>query len=134
VNWPSPIIRRPVRWPPIARSRSRHIVFLTEAQVEAQLAVLAGDPSMRMAATILIHAGLRRAETLWLTREAIAPDLSYLSVRNRRDEDSASESFLKTGERTAPPEFGAKRGGLVFATVECFFVTLPDKAAQPKHF
>jgi len=47
----------------------------------------------------MIHAGLRRAETLWLTRDSIAPDLSYLSVRNCCDKESDIESSLKTGER-----------------------------------
>ena len=36
---------------------------------------------------------------LWLTRDAIAPDLSFLSVVNRIDHDTDVESSLKTGER-----------------------------------
>jgi integrase len=54
----------------------------------------------------MIHAGLRRAETLWLSRESVSPDLSYLSVVNQVDHDADLESSLKTGERTvtiSPP-------------------------------
>lgn len=54
---------------------------------------------MQIAVATMIHAGLRRAETLWLTKDSIAPDLSYLSVRNCSDHESDIESSLKTGER-----------------------------------
>jgi hypothetical protein len=37
-------------------------------------------PAIRVAVAIMIHAGLRRAETLWLTRGSISPDLAF-SVR-----------------------------------------------------
>ena len=47
----------------------------------------------------MIHAGLRRAETLWLIGDSIATDLSYLSVRNCCDKKSDIESSPKTGER-----------------------------------
>ena len=71
------------------------IVFLNQEQIEQQLAVLEDRPALRIAVAIMIYAGLRRSEALWLTREAIAPDLSYISVVNRVD----VESSLKTGER-----------------------------------
>jgi len=95
-NWHRP---NPISALPSYVSRNRHIVFLTQAQVDKQIASLACDPAVQMAATFMIYAGLRRAETLWLTRDSISPDVSYLSVLNRRDEDSATESSLKTGER-----------------------------------
>lgn len=96
-NWHRP---NPISALPSYVTRNKRIVFLTQEQVDEQLAALASDPPMQMAATIMIHAGLRRAETLWLTKDAIAPDLSFLSVRNRTDEESDIESSLKTGERT----------------------------------
>lgn len=96
-NWHRP---NPMSALPGYASRNRRIVFLSQPQIEEQVAVLADDRGIQMAATLMIYAGLRRAETLWLTRDSIAADLSYLSVLNRRDEESDIESTLKTGERT----------------------------------
>jgi len=80
-------------------SRNRRIVFLTPAQVDEQLHVLRGSPTLQIAVAIMIHAGLRRAETMWLTRDAISKDLSFLSIVNRVDDDRDVESSLKTGDR-----------------------------------
>ena len=96
-NWHRP---NPISALPSYATRNRRIVFLSPAQLDEQIAALAGDAAVQMAVAIMIHAGLRRAETLWLTRDSLAPDLSYLSVRNRRDDESDIESSLKTGERT----------------------------------
>lgn len=96
-NWHRP---NPISALPSYLSRNQRIVFLTQAQVDEQIAALAAEPAIQMAVTIMIYAGLRRAEALWLMKDSIAPDLSYLSVRNRRDEESDVESSLKTGERT----------------------------------
>jgi site-specific recombinase XerD len=95
-NWYCP---NPVAALPSYVLRNRKITFLTQEQVDEQIVALEDDPSVQMAAGIMIYAGLRRAETLWLTRDSIASDLSFLSVRNRRDEDGI-DSALKTGERT----------------------------------
>jgi site-specific recombinase XerD len=81
-------------------TRNKHIVFLSAAEVDDQISKLGCDAAMQMAVRIMIHAGLRRAETLWLTKESIAADFSYLSVRYHRDTDADIESSLKTGERT----------------------------------
>lgn len=89
--------------------RNRRIVFLTAEQVEEQLRTLEPHPNLRIAAAIMIYAGLRRAEALWLPREAISRDLSYLSVVNQIDHAADIESSLKTGERTVtlPPPLKA---------------------------
>jgi len=55
-----------------------------------------------MAAAIMIYAGLRRAETLWLTKSNVAGNLKFLSVVNKTDEEKDLESSLKTGERSVP--------------------------------
>jgi site-specific recombinase XerD len=94
-NWHCP---NPVAALPSYVVRNRQISFLTPDDINQQLAILEGEPAFKMAAQIMIYAGLRRSEALWLTRDAIANDLSYLSVVNRRDEDEV-ESSLKTGER-----------------------------------
>ncbi len=95
-NWHRP---NPIAALPSYVTRNQRITFLTEADANAQIAALAGEPAMQIAVQIMIQAGLRRAETLWLTRDSIAPDLSYLSVRNCCDKESDIESSLKTGER-----------------------------------
>jgi len=96
-NWHCP---NPVAALPSYLSRNRRIIFLTDDQVEEQIAVLTPHAEMAMAVAIMIFAGLRRAETLWLTRDAISPDLTFISVANRIDEEQDIESTLKTGERT----------------------------------
>lgn len=96
-NWHRP---NPIAALPSYISKNHRITYLTADDVTTQLAALKCDPSTQMAATIMIHAGLRRAEALWLTKDAIAPDLSFISVRNRVDEETDTESTLKTGERT----------------------------------
>lgn len=96
-NWHRP---NPIAALPSYTTRNRKIVFLSQDQIEEQLAVLSGNPALRMGAAVMIYAGLRRAETLWLTKDAISKDKSFLSVANRVDQDMDIESSLKTGERT----------------------------------
>lgn len=85
---------------PSYMSRNETIVFLSPEDVTKQLEVLKDHPEMRVAAALMIHAGLRRAEMLWITRSSIAHDLSFLSVINKTDEETRAKSSLKTGERT----------------------------------
>ena len=89
----------PVAALPTYLSRNQRIVFLDQEQIDEELRLLEPHPAIRIAVAIMIHAGLRRAEALWLTRDALSPDLSVLSVVNRVDHDSDLESSLKTGER-----------------------------------
>ena len=95
-NWHRP---NPIAALPSYMSRNRRIVFLTPAQVDEQLHALKDVPRVQIAVAIMIYAGLRRAETMWLTRDAISKDLSYLSIVNRVDDDRDVESSLKTGDR-----------------------------------
>ncbi|MDR3405866.1 MAG: tyrosine-type recombinase/integrase [Chthoniobacter sp.] len=96
-NWHCP---NPTSALPSYLSKNRRIIFLKPEEVEVQLETLRPYPAFHMAAALMIYAGLRRAETLWLMRDSIAPDLSFLSVLNRMDEDNDIESSLKTGERS----------------------------------
>ena len=95
-NWHRP---NPIAALPSYMSRNRRIVFLTPSQVDEQLHALREFPKVQIAVAIMIHAGLRRAETMWLTRDAISKDLSFLSIINRVDDDRDVESSLKTGDR-----------------------------------
>jgi integrase len=96
-NWHRP---NPIAALPSYVSRNRRIVFLTHQQVQEQLRVLQDFPKLQIAVAIMIYAGLRRAETLWLTRDAISNDVSFLSIVNRIDDHRAIESSLKTGDRS----------------------------------
>jgi len=96
-NWHHP---NPVAALPSYVSRNRRIIFLTQDEVDQQLEVLKESPRVQMAVAFMIYAGLRRAETLWLARDAISTDVSYLSVVNRLDNEREVESSLKTGDRS----------------------------------
>jgi Phage integrase family len=96
-NWHCP---NPVTALPSYSSKNHRIIYLTPEDVEAQLKVLEPYPELHIAAAVMIYAGLRREEALWLTRDAFSPDLSFISVVNRFDEDTDIESSLKTGERS----------------------------------
>ena len=90
----------PVAALPSYLSKNHRIIFLTPEDVEVQLKVLVPYPELHIGAAVMIFAGLRRAEALWLTRDAFASNLAFVSVVNRLDEESDIESTLKTGERS----------------------------------
>jgi len=95
-NWHRP---NPAAALPSYSSKNKPITYLTKEQVDTQLAALGSDSGFQAAVAIMIHAGLRRAELLWLTKDSFAPDLSFMSIINRLD-DNDEASSLKTGERT----------------------------------
>ena len=82
--------------------KNQSIVFLTGQQKHDLLELLRPFPSVRMGTGLMIYGGLRRAEALWLTKSSIAPDLKFLSVVNKRDEEKDLDSSLKTGQRSVP--------------------------------
>jgi integrase len=80
-------------------SKNEVIRFLSEKEKENLYALLAPHPSLLAGTRLMVEAGLRRAEALWLTRRAISNDLSYMSIVNQADPESDLESSLKTGSR-----------------------------------
>ena len=96
IRYPNPIAGLPSY---VKRNRGG-IVFLKQDEIDTVLALLASNPAFRVAAAIMIYAGLRRAEALWLMSDSIASDRSYLSVLFRKDEEADIENSLKTGERS----------------------------------
>lgn len=80
--------------------RNRVIQRMNNLEIAQQLDVLRENPELQLAVTIMIFAGLRRAEALWLTVDSISPDLSFLSVVNRADAEEDIENSLKTGARS----------------------------------
>jgi integrase len=89
----------PVAALPSYQSKNSQIVFLRPEQIEQQLRLLGPYPPFQMAVALMIHAGLRKSEALWLARENISEDLSHLSIVNKTDPDTNTSSALKTGER-----------------------------------
>lgn len=87
---------------PTYHDRNKPIVYLTQAQIDHLLEILKPVPTVHIAVAVMIYAGLRRAEMLWLRKENISPDLRFISVVNKTDEETDIESSLKTGERSVP--------------------------------
>lgn len=87
---------------PTYHEKNKPIVYLTHPQIDTALETLGSCPSARIAAALMIHAGLRRAEALWLRRENLSSDLRFFSVVNKADDEQDIESSLKTGERPVP--------------------------------
>lgn len=73
-----------------------HIVFLRPSEKAEQAAALGSAPALLAAFKIMSEAGLRRSEALWLRKDAIASDLSFMSVTNQEDPEHDTISSLKT--------------------------------------
>ncbi len=80
-------------------SKNEVIRFLSAKEKEALYSLLTPYPSLHAAARLMIEGGLRRSEALWLPRQALADDLSFMSIINQVDTESDVESTLKTGSR-----------------------------------
>jgi len=65
---------RPVVNAPIIR-------FLEKDDIDRQLGVLEGDPQLKAMVAVLIFAGLRREELLWLTRDDVDLNRNMIYVR-----------------------------------------------------
>lgn len=66
---------------------ARSIRFLTQAQIDQQLAVLADDPTTWVMVAVMIYAGLRREEVTWLTRRDINLSKRLIHVRAKTIDD-----------------------------------------------
>jgi hypothetical protein len=84
---------------PSYKNKKHRIVYLKPAAIVAQHQALSENPAIQMAVDIMIYAGLRRAEVLWLTRDSLDHGLTYIKVLNGFDEEEDEEGSLKTGER-----------------------------------
>lgn len=73
-RYPNPVAAVPPR-----KQDERQIRFLSLAQIDEQLEVLAGEPVLQTMVAVLIYAGLRREEVIWLTREDV--DLTAGMIR-----------------------------------------------------
>jgi len=87
---------------PTYHKRNGEIIYLNEGQIDEVLHILEQSPQIRLAAALMIHAGLRRSEALWLRCQDVSADLKFLSVVDKTDERRNVESSLKTGGRSVP--------------------------------
>jgi len=78
-----------------------NIRYLELDDIGKQLEVLATRPVLRTAAAILIYAGLRREESLWLTKEDV--DLSQRIIRVRAKTEGGETWQPKTKRNRAVP-------------------------------
>lgn len=65
-RYPNPVDAVPPR-----KQDEHQIRFLSLAEINEQLKVLAGKPVLQTMVAVLIYAGLRREEVIWLTREDV---------------------------------------------------------------
>lgn len=63
------------------RERAAEISFLTMKQIEEQFNALQDNPQLQTMVAMLIYAGLRREELLWLTREDVSLKKGMISIR-----------------------------------------------------
>ena len=89
----------PIAALPNYTTKNRRIIYLKSAQIEQQHNALVEYPAIQIAVDIMIHAGLRRSEVLWLERDSIDSDLSFIKILNGYDDDEDIEGSLKTGQR-----------------------------------
>ncbi len=66
-------------------SKNEVIRFLSAKEKEALYSLLTPYTSLHAAARLMIEGGLRRSEALWLPRQALADDLSFMSIIKQVD-------------------------------------------------
>jgi integrase len=93
-----------------SRERAPVIRFLSPADVPVQLAALEAVPVLRAAVAVMILAGLRRGEILWLTAEDVDLQSGMLRIRAKRVAGAFWEP--KTGTNRGVPISSALRGSL----------------------
>ncbi len=81
---------------------SREIVYLEPDQIDKQLEILKPHPVIRMAVAVMVYAGPRRSEALWLERKSIRETEGERFFSIRKIRDGASEQSLKTKGSSRP--------------------------------
>jgi integrase len=89
---------------------NREIVFLDEHQIDVQLAALAAWPTLQSGVDILINAGLRRNEMVWLKKTNVNFERGFISVVLNRDYTTNRRGSLKTQARpvTLSPQLAGR--------------------------
>jgi integrase len=95
------------------KEHAPEIRFLTLAQVDEQLAALADHPQLQTMVAVLIYAGLRREEVLWLIHDDVDLNTGTLGMLRIRAKTVDGESWQpKTKVNRAVPISSTLRGYL----------------------
>ncbi len=93
---PDPRYPNPVKAVPRKKLPAPNITFLHIDDIAAQLDALDRYPILRVAGAIMIYAGLRRGEVVWLTKEDVDLDARLIRIRPKEDGDTYWEPKTKS--------------------------------------
>ena len=93
---PDPRYHNPIKAIPRRKRPACDIRFLDLADIPEQLSALESEPLLRVAAAIMIYAGLRRAEVPWLGKGDIDLASRLIRIRPKRDGETCWEPKTKT--------------------------------------
>lgn len=113
----------PVRGVDHFRIEQKPIRFLTLEQLDQQLEVLKPEPMFRCMVAVLIYAGIRLGELLWLTKSDVDLDRGYILVRRK--------SVL--GRRWMP-KTGQDRSVPISTTLRRFLDAYESRSGLPWYF
>jgi integrase len=99
--YPDPRLKNPVDGVRPRKLLAHDIHFLDAEQIKKQLDTVKGEPVLHAAVAVLIYAGLRREEALWLTREDIDRKTGLLRIRAKTIDGQFWQP--KTGRNRAVP-------------------------------
>jgi len=69
----------------VPRTNAPEVTFLTHDEIREQLNALTDHPRLRAAVAVMVFAGLRREEVVWLTPADLDLDRQWLTVRAKSD-------------------------------------------------
>jgi integrase len=99
--YPDPRLKNPVDGVRPRKLLTHEIRFLNSEQITEQLQAIKEDKALHAAVAILIYAGVRREEALWLTREDVDRKTGLLRIRAKTIDGAFWQP--KTGRnRTVP--------------------------------
>ncbi len=99
--YPDPRVKNPIDGVRPRKLPAHDIRFLTLPQIAEQLQALRGEAILHAAVAILIYAGVRREEALWLTRDDVDRKGGLLRIRAKTVDDERWQP--KTGRNRAVP-------------------------------
>jgi integrase len=99
--YPDPRLKNPIDGVRPRKLPAHDIRFLNPEQIKAQLDAIKEEPVLHAAVAVLIYAGLRREEALWLTRDDVDRKAGLLRIRAKTIDDQFWQP--KTGRNRAVP-------------------------------
>lgn len=90
-RYPNPVGAIPRRTPPAA-----DISFLEQKDIMEQLSAVQSRSEFHVAVAVMIYAGLRRGEIVWLTKQHVDMENRVIRIRPKKDGDTFWQSKTKT--------------------------------------